>query len=615
MPVPGAILQGAGGMLDQPIDTSGIARGAQIADERRNAQARLKLAKQSQLNQESNAFTEANDPTKLKGDVADAPVGQAMADINYEFQRRLLAGENAQSLKVELMPRMQQIAKYMTASKIIDANIEKTIAAMPKTGAYDFDKIRAEVKKQAYAGMLNPKTGKYDTSLIDKIDPTQNYIEKLIQEHPDLGTSMDVWDKMAKEIPKYKTADEYIEITGPGTSIKHRTTGLMNAFEDFVRDKNGKPIGIATQGDVYPERDKDGNIITDKNNNPKPVNDPDTDKPVMMLKEGKFEGLMSNRDLSDSLRGEAKRHFIAAGHPDVAENDPAFRDYMRHLAYQKLEQNKTSDFSAVHDPKESAGAATQEMMQDPQYWANERKKSRVATEERLNAENRDRAAHPEKYSDKTPRSATAEIISNIFTNPKSIVGGEIPTATPDGRQAYDITGGFPKIGPGYVKQFYDAKNHQLLLYKKDNSTPEIVTADNAGPFMTKVAMLNKENPASVKKVLTDTGYGAGEYKSGKSDELSVPIEKVEKESRDATTSARNTAIDNANLNTLKNQETPDGGTISKIERNRVFGPAYVVSILSKDGKSTQVKEFKTKEEFKDYMLTPEELADKYKSKK
>lgn len=628
MEIPGAIFPNAGNE-SRPLDFSAAIQGASIGRERELQVQRLNLNREAKQNTTSSNIQNQLNPDQLKGDVGDAPVGQEMSSILNDAQKDIRAGASEADIRTKYGDRIKKVSQYMTTAKIIDTQLENTLKTLPKDAGYNLDAIRAEAKKLAYTDGVdengNPKLRDFT-----KIDPTTNYAAQVVREHPELVTNMSGIDKYIKELPKNDVEHTVVMPLPGGKKREAKISSKMNYFEDYDKDDagnvklddNGHPAGIVPKFQVAMQNDKNGKQV--------PVLDPETGKPMRMMDTQNFDDMLAGKpELGDNLRGEVNRHLQAAG-IHWEDNDPRKKMYAQALMYKEFMKQNNSTLHVDDKTTETAAASKEN---DPNFIANEVKRTRAITNARLQAEDDFENSHPDSGKAKQPKIKAPETVAQLFTNPKSVTDGAAIEKTPDGQQAYNVTEMFPggklnfKGGSGgaYTGAYYKPDTHELLVYKKGDTKPETVSADNAGQFMARIAEANGVPKAQIRPLLDNYGFGKGKFKAGQSPDLAAPINAAKDAQAEDTQKKVKTFIDTEKPDSIKGLKTPDG-TITDANVRGGFKTGlgmdkYSIE-LSKGGKKT-TKTFASKDELNKYLLgttgntssggfNPEDAINKYK---
>lgn len=609
---PRPVLEGIG--IGQPINFSGWYQGQQFAALRQNRADRLKLSQEGRRNQTMQETTSYLDKMHMHdGTPYDPVITQGYGNLLQQAAQMAHDGKDFSTIMTQIAPSVAQLNGYSQKAQLISKNIKETLTKVPKDQGYDAAALEEEAKNAAFYDK-DPKTGQKILKSPETIDPDQNYVLGTIKEHPELVTNMSGWDNYFKTLPKHQTDKNVTTVTGPGKSNTNRVRINANAFEDFDKDDNGNiktdetgaPTGLVPKFNVV--KDKDG----------KPVVDPDTGNSMRVMDDGMFNQLTTDRPgLSDALRGATKSHFAAVkkdGDPDISENDPKFRLYARHLAYQKASELQNSSYSFMDKDMQSAQSAKLDPEAQKQQLAFNARNAAGMEQARLNVQNQDMKAHPENYKTSKGNSAsdeeTIEPIAQLFTKPHEMLA-DSPVVQKGGHEVIDVAPMMNKgklnFGPGakneYSGIYYNPNAHQLELYKPGQKDPEIVTSQNASQFMNRIAEVNGTNRADVKGLMQKYKWGSGAFNQNPAD-VQKGIAAQQKATQDANIAKVDSFVKTEDPAKLKGFNTPDGTITDATVRGRIKTTVgmdkYSIDVKDKDGKTVN-KTFKDEQALRTYL--------------
>lgn len=623
---PRPVLEGIG--IGQPLNFSGWYQGQQFAAMRQNRADRLKLSQEGRRNQTMQETTSYLDKMHMHdGTPYDPVITQAYGGLLQQAAQMASEGKDFSTIMTQITPSVAQLNGYSQKAQAISKNIKETLARVPKDQGYDAAALEDEAKNAAFYDK-DPKTGEKILKSPDTIDADKNYVLGTIKDHPDLVTNMSGWDNYFKTLPKHQTDKNVTTVTGPGKTNTQRVRVNANAFEDFDKDDNGNikmdetgaPTGLVPKFQVV--KDGDG----------KPIVDPDSGQPMRVMDDGLFNQLTTDRPgLSDALRGATKKHFQAVqkeGDPEISENDPKFRLYAKHLAYQKASELQNSSYSFLDKDAQSAQSTKLDPEMQKEQLAFNTKNAAATEQARLDVQNRDIERHPENYKtargNKASDEESIEPIAQIFTNPHGVLANE-PVIQKGGHDVVDVSplmhGGKFNFAAGaknqYSGMYYNPAAHQLELYKPGQKDPEIITSQNASQFLNRVAEVNGTNRSDVKGIMQKYKFSSGAFNQDPA-QVQKNMAAQQQATQQANVGKVDTFIQSEDPGKIKGFQTPDGTVTDASVRGRIkqgIGmDKYSIDIKTKDGKTLN-KTFKDENALKTYLgikpVSAEDLINKY----
>jgi hypothetical protein len=559
---------------------------------------RLELAKEGKREQAGNFLKDYLNPEHyLTGSEYDPVVSTKLQALMTKGAKMAEEGADAPALLMGLGPGVSEVNQYVTKAKVINKQIDTTIAGMKenKMQGYDYAKLRDAALKGAFH-KKDPTTGQ-DIGLNEAsdVDPSTNWVMKAIQDKPGELTTAGDFDAFARESPKQRTLADITQYTKSGGLTKNRVHLTGQNWLVPETDEKGATTGLVPQ---YDHANDGGQVLehtfTDSTGK-------QTKAPIRLLDEGVFDNMMAQKPgAADYIKGLVSKHlneYNAGSDSKIEMGSPHAKLVARALAYDEL--NRRADKGIEHVEvldKPSAAQVQVRVFGGKEQQAYDRTKGSIEAKE-------DMGVGP------AAKVNTVDAFTKVFNNDPDYNDG--PATTVGGRNVVDITAKMPKAGVKFGKAagdiythvYRDVANNSLILTKKDKTTQE-VPAGKAKEFLSSIAEANGVPLKYVDKGLAKGGFSNGQFtKAASADDLQKNIDDKAVKAHAARVG---TGIDEL-LKTGKSKSlielpSPDG-TVSAVKKNSKWNPfSKKFSIISKDASGKEIdKDFDTKEEMTEYL--------------
>lgn len=591
-----------------PDASENIVKFGQALQMRAMAKERLRLAQEAKKNQVGNTLKDYLNPQHyLTGDEYDPVKMTKLQALMQQGSAMAEKGADTPAIYQALGPGVAELNQYDAKAKVINGNIDKSVALLKAHKGFNTEAISHVAKLLAHHDH-NDDSGEFgDLKDINQVDPGKDYVAEAIRLHPELTTTGEGLTQMVKELPKQDyTAEATTTYGGRTKKVQYYANhpsymGLKkNSDGSIMADKNGNPVGL----------DVNGETVTGDDN--KPMIDPETGQPFQVLPKRDYDFLTHhNADVYNNLRGQVKTHFqqlLKPGQKMPSEDSQQWELMARHILRTDLQSEDPGKFKVLADQKEAPQVMKMEL--GDKYMDFMRQQSEATTFGHAQG----KAAAADAGYGPPAGVNTVDALHRIAQNDPEYLHGDVSEV--NGRAVMDVTNMLPKAklkyGPGnndaYKNVFYDSKDHTFLLQKKDpKATPVEVPLKELPNFLYKVAQANgvKGGSVYVDKSLQKNGYSNGTYKN-----LPAPIDLTQSalDHRAATVSQgmeEFEAGDEKKLpKSLQGLPTQEGTVQSLETRNwlRQTGGAskYFLTLNGPDGKPVE-RFFKTKDDLEEYL--------------
>lgn len=536
----------------------------------------------------------------LTGTAADGLLVKQLQDAMAEGAKLAQAGADVPTMMTALTPLVGKINDYSARAKAINKQADDMISKMKENGltGYDFGALKDTALKNAFYA-TDPKTGQ-PTLDPTKADPSTNWVQKAVEEHPEDVTTSAGLDLFAKNSPMQKTLSD-VATYDPGGGMSRKKMHLIgqNWLTPDVDDK-GVTTGLVPKHDIATEAGQP--LIHDFNG---------TKAPVRLLDEGTFDDMMQRRpDVADYMRGIVKKHLSEYKTPDgktIDLNDPRAKQVARAIAYDELNRRKAATMEqAAVENKPSAAQIRLTLGDTPEYLKLLKDQSEARAEGRL--------------AGKGAGGNAPESIAQIFNNNPDYIGGDVEKV--QGRNMINVTGSFPaggiKTGKGdafkYRQIYYDPQKREMVVEKETTTMDpikgrqvnigyETIPESKAGQFMNTIGGGNGMSPEKIREVQNRYGYSGGRFgkpAAAREVEQDRGIDTAPLQSFEKTGKLKD-------LDPFKGQPVA-AGTVKGITENSWYQKGdYTVTVETPDGDEKKVT-FKGKKALTDYLKGGDQQA-------
>lgn len=568
----------------------------------RNIQTeRLKIAQEGKREQAGNFLKDYLNPEHyLSGTQYDPVTTQSLGAIMQRASEMAAQGADIPTLLQAVGPDVAKVSEYTQKAKVVKAQLENGVKQMRESGVkgVDFQKAYDRAQRLAFHS-VDPATGKESLKSPTDVDPSIDYLQQAIVDHPDEVMNGGDIQAYAKALPMQKTLAD-IKQYDAGGGVNSSRVHLV-APKTFVPEVNDDQV---TTG-MVPRHE----IFTD---NGKPVMHPftnakgeTTQAPVRMLDEGDFDAMTHEKPLiANYLMGEVKKHWPDyEGNKPYDPHSPEVKRIARAYAYDELNRGTGAN---IENAEVVGKPSAQQVMMHLYGGLEQRAYDRAygSAEGRYDA----------NVDGLVPGKAnTVDALHQIAMRNPDFMHGDM--SEQNGKAVMDVSTMLPgaklKYGPGahdqYQNVFFDPKGQTFLLKKAGKNSPlEEIGLKDLPNLLYKVAQPNKVpgGGSYARKSLAQWGYANGKYStSGEAPDLeqSMNDEKANKvkEALDVFQQGGEKKIPPA----LQDLHTPDG-VLQKIETNgftRLFGnQKYEITLQGADGKKKS-KQFPTREAMETYL--------------
>lgn len=494
---------------------AGIYHAADQLEKRKLRQDQLALQQQSRRAAAGTFLQNYLDPKDLMtGTAYDPLIVQGLQAAQQQGAALAAAGADAPTLMMALGPMVNKLTQYSTNAKTINKQVDDQIKLMRESGltGYDYGKLKDLAMKSAFY-----KQGANGQEMVDpgEVDPSANYLQKVIEEHPEQVTTAAGLDLFAKNSPMQKTLTDQANY-GPLGKLNKSKVHLIgqNWLQPEYSTEAGKQgliTGLVPKHDVATEN---GNPLFHEYTNElgKSIREP-----VRLLSENVYDDMMQRRpDIADYMRGVVKQHlkeYKDQTGKEIAINDPRAKMVARAIAYNELNNRKTPSIENANiNDKLSQAEIHLNMANDPRYYT------------MLENEAQARAQGKENVTGVNKPVNAADVIGRVFNNDPETLQGQM--IDKDGKRVFDITtlfkGGGLQAGRGanfkFKGIFYDPSSRSLTVDKEHTDqfglkfpSTETIPEAKIGQFIRTIATSNGISINQVKTLLEKMGYKNGKF--------------------------------------------------------------------------------------------------------
>lgn len=489
------------GFAQQPNQWAGLYHAADQLEKRQLRADQLTAQKDARRNAAGTFLQNYLDPKDyLSGTQYDPMILQGLESLQQHGAQLAAAGADSPNLMVALGPMVGKLLSYKTNAQTINKQVDDQIKLMRESGltGYNYNALKDAAMKKAFfneKGMIDP----------NEIDPTANYIQKAIEEHPEDLTTAAGLDKYAKDTPMQKTLWDRQEWTGTGKEDRSKVHLIGQNWLVPERDKTGKITDLVPKHDIATEGQNPLlHKFTDELGN-------ERNAPIRLLSEDIYDD-MSKRypDTADYMRSLIKQHlkeYTDKGGKPISESDPRAKLVGRAIAYDELYKRRTPGIEqATINDKPSQALVSWNIRNLPGY------DQKIEDEAAARARGRKSVVGNGKAN-------AVEVLTRAFKGDSDILQGE--PIEKDGSKVYDITsmlpGGGLSSGKGaefkYKGIYFDPGTKDLIVDKEttDNyglkhKTTETIPHKDLKTFMYKIAQANGVGVDEVKNILDKLGF-------------------------------------------------------------------------------------------------------------
>lgn len=522
------------GFTQEPNQWAGLYHAADQLEKRKLRQDQLDMQKQSKRAAAGTFLQNYLDPKDmLTGTAYDPMIVQGLQAAQQQGAALAAAGADAPTLMMALGPMVNKLSQYSINAKTINKQVDDQIKLMRESGltGYDYGKLKEMALNKAFY-----KQGAKGQEMVDpgEIDPSTNYIQKAIQDHPDQVTTAAGLDMFAKNSPMQKILDKQTNYDAYGnmSESKVHLIGQNWLQPEYDTDPKRKDhiTGLVPKHDIATEQGQP--LFHDFTNELGKT----TREPVRLLSEDVYDDIMKRRpDINDYMRGIVKQHlseYKDKTGKEISENDPRSKMVARAIAYNELNSRKAQSIeNAEINDKPSAAQATLNVQSSDKYLQNVYDKAHAAKAGRASVMTAAEQAKANKRN-------VGQVLGDIFTGKEDLNNNEKVKlsgtyTTPSGekkpfndRQAIDITSSMPggsiKAGKGvnykYKGVYFDPTSKTAFIAQEETSPSGTKHTDykeipeaNFGQFYNKVAEANGVAKSSVRNDLDKMGYKNGKF--------------------------------------------------------------------------------------------------------
>lgn len=505
------------GFVNEPNQWAGLYHAADQMEKRKLRADQLAVQQQAKRNAAGTFLQNYLDPKDyLSGTQLDPLINQGIQEAMQQGLQLVSSGADTPTLLMALNPMVNKIIKYSTNAKNINNKIDEQVKMLKESGhiGYDYGKLKEQALNSAFFKQDANGSMQLDP---DHADPSINWIDKAIEEHPEKVTTDMGWDKFARDAQMKSETVGVTDFDRFGNSDKHNVNLKFQEYmipewgKDKEKDKvkgfvpKYKEMIDGGQRLLHPFTDDKGNV---------------TMAPVRILDEDIYNGLP--KGLRDNLRGKAKeklKEYETSTGEKISPDSPRAKYVERALAYDELnrpQRNRGNKGDIEVNDKPSQQMISLNVKSTPQYQATERQ----LAEDRAEIRDRHRQL----------KTNPIETIGEIFNGNTDYLQGE-PVLVPngDGKKMYDVTGVFPggglKSGRGqgysYRGIYFDPDARALTVVREAKqdmfgrklTTNETIPEKDIGKFIYKIGEANGVPYSKIKEYLKKIGYSNNEFNS------------------------------------------------------------------------------------------------------
>jgi len=564
---------------------------------------RLRLAKEGKR-QQAGKFLEDYLSAKdyLTGTAYDPIINSGLQAALQQGAALAEQGADIPQLLTQLGPMMGQITEYSTKAKAINSQIDNQIKEMRAMGyaGHDYMKVADMARKMAFH-QFDPTSGQ-DLGLneISKVDPSVNWVQRAIQEHPEEVTTAEGIDQYVKNYPDVKNSTDATTYTPEGSFTRNKVNLIGKGFlVPEVSEIKGRKVVTGMVPAYEHATDQGQPILHDfVNEEGKRVT-----APVRLLDEKLFDDITQHKGVGDWLRGQVKQHLkeyqTRTGQP-INMNSVQAHQVARAILYDELKQRAPGSIQ-YQDVIGKPSAAQIQL----NTFGDKRQQEYDKTVGKMEAYKELGLPYPGSAKSDKPLNAV-ETIHQLFNNNDNYLTGDI--VNKNGHDVIDVMGNFKgglfKFGHGqsgtYAGVYFDPQRRKLLL---EDVNGEIKEQGEQGlrEFLKKLAPANGVNADVVDPGFKNAGYDFKNQKYSKpnaGEGISQRYTDLANEREAKVNKSIDDFVTNKNWDALKGIKTPQGKITDA--GSAWYGGKYKIEYKDKDGK-TQVKRFKDKAELEQFI--------------
>lgn len=563
---------------------------------------RLALAKEAKREQAGSFLRQYLDSKDyLSGTQYDPVINSKLQEAMQRGSQLAAQGADIPQLLMALGPQMQEINDYSSKAKAINKQADDAIKTMKESNlvGYDYGRLKEEALKMAFH-KKDPKTGQ-DVGLMDAkdVDPSQNYIFKTLQQHPELVTTGEGVDAFVKNYPQMKRATDAYTYTPEGSMTRNKISMAGQGYlVPETETKNGKTVVTGMVPSYEHATDGGAPLIHSFTND----EGQKVDAPVRLLDEGLFNEAVSHKGVGDWLRGQVSQHlkeYTDRTGKQIDLGSMQAHQVARAIMYDELKRRSpgTIEFLQQLD-KPSAAAVNLHLYGDKYQQAYDRRSGTIDA-------NTDAGLTP---GGKTPSDKPLnpiETIHQIFKNNPNYLTGDPETI--NGHSVIDVTANFKnglvKYGHGqtgtYNHVYFDPGRRVLMM---EDANGEISEQGEKGlpSFAKKIAPANGVNGDAVDPSFNNAGYDkkTGTYRQvEKSDEVMGRLNEYQQAVR---SNAIDRVIKNDKDDKVKGTKVADGVVTEAGQSGYFTKGKYYVKVKGDNGETIS-KYFKNEDDLKQYL--------------
>jgi len=564
---------------------------------------RLALAKEAKREQAGSFLRQYLEPKDyLSGSAYDPVINSKLQNAMRQGASLAAQGADIPQLLMALGPQMQEITDYSTKAKAVNKQADDAIKTMKESGlvGYDYGRLKEEALKMAFH-KKDPKTGQ-DIGLADikDVDPSQNYLFKVLQERPDLVTTEEGLDAFVKNFPQVKNSTDATTYTPTGTKTRNKVRMVGQGYLVPETDDKGVLTGMVP---AYEHATEGGAPLIHKFTNDEGQT---VEAPVRLLEQGLFDQAVSHKGVGDWLRGQVMRHMQEyqdrTGKP-VDMNSVQAHQVARAIMYDELKRRSPGSIEYQEElNKPSAAAVNLHLYGDKYQQAYDTRSGTIDANIANGLPASGKAPDPNK-----PLNAV-DTIHQFFLNNPHYLTGEVTNIK--GHDVIDVSGNFKggllryaKGQAGAFQHIYFDPQRRVLMTQETSGDTKEYKENELQPFLERIAQANGVNADAVEGTFKRAGY---DFKKGTYKNAGLPddINQRMSDFRTQRTGAIKKGIDdlatNGKTTTLKGVRTADGEVSHAGEMPWYKSGKYYLDIKGDDG-AVHKKIFGSKKELEDYL--------------
>lgn len=227
----------------------------------------LRLRQEEEQRQQQDALvkyvgSEFADKNYMTGSAYDPVINKQLADIRQKYAGMLQKpGFNMADVQFLMQKDLSDMTSLSSNIKALRTNVDQQVKSYEKFPGIDANALRQVALTNAFY-KTDPKTGQRVLKASTELDPSEDYIQSVIRENPDLVAKGDQGLRTQLKAFQPQSTGDAVTKEVKGVTTEHKYTAKLPPYMQLVKDANGIATGVEVRGEELPNfKNPDGSAI------------------------------------------------------------------------------------------------------------------------------------------------------------------------------------------------------------------------------------------------------------------------------------------------------------------------------------------------------------------